>query len=114
MNKEELFKELKKLHDYHAYDGLMNQGYQTAILDAIDLIKKYFNTENFKSDKVVIPEWLTSEVQIKAKETYCSHKDPNDSKRVEAIRIIQKAASDSGYKIDLKKAIEILQTILYK
>ena len=46
MKKEELIKELIELRDIEKYSQseLMNIGYKTAILDALDLVKKYFET----------------------------------------------------------------------
>jgi hypothetical protein len=42
MNKDELIKELEELRDIKDYSQskLLNTGYRTAILDAIDLVKK--------------------------------------------------------------------------
>lgn len=42
MNKDELIKELEELRDIKEYSqsNLMNTGYRTAILDALDLVKK--------------------------------------------------------------------------
>ena len=42
MNKDELIKELEELRDTKNYSQseLLNTGYRTAILDAIDLVKK--------------------------------------------------------------------------
>ena len=44
MKKEELIKELQELRDIANYQQseLMNIGYKTAILDALDLVNKYF------------------------------------------------------------------------
>jgi hypothetical protein len=44
MKKEELIKELHELRDIANYSQseLMNIGYKTAILDALDLVNKYF------------------------------------------------------------------------
>jgi hypothetical protein len=41
MNKDQLIKELKELRDIKNYSQskLLNTGYRTAILDAIDLVK---------------------------------------------------------------------------
>jgi hypothetical protein len=45
MTKEELIKELEELRDIKNYSQseLMNTGYKTAILDALDLVNKYFD-----------------------------------------------------------------------
>ena len=45
MRKEELIKELEKLRDVENYSNheLMNTGYKTGILDALDLVIKYFD-----------------------------------------------------------------------
>jgi hypothetical protein len=44
MTKEELIKELEELRDIKNYSQseLMNTGYKTAMLDALDLVNKYF------------------------------------------------------------------------
>jgi hypothetical protein len=44
MTKQELIKELEELRDIKNYSQseLMNTGYKTAILDALDLVNKYF------------------------------------------------------------------------
>lgn len=45
MTKEQLIKELEELRDIKNYSQseLMNIGYKTAILDALDLVRKYFD-----------------------------------------------------------------------
>ncbi len=45
MKKEELIKELEELRDIKNYSQseLLNTGYRTAILDALDLVNKYFD-----------------------------------------------------------------------
>jgi len=45
MTKEELIKELEELRDIKNYSQseLLNTGYKTAILDALDLVNKYFD-----------------------------------------------------------------------
>jgi hypothetical protein len=45
MTKEELIKELEELRDIKNYSQseLMNTGYKTAMLDALDLVNKYFD-----------------------------------------------------------------------
>lgn len=44
MTKEELIKELEELRDIENYSQseLMNTGYKTGLLDAMDLVNKYF------------------------------------------------------------------------
>lgn len=64
------------------------------------------NKTNFNN----IPEWLTTEVISKAKTTWHEHKDVNDHKRIEAMRIVQNCAKNAGYDIGIKKATEILTT----
>jgi len=48
MSKEELIKELEELRDIKNYSQseLMNTGYKTAILDALDLVNKYFDLDS--------------------------------------------------------------------
>ncbi len=58
---------------------------------------------------VAVPEWLTKELIELAKVSWYEHKDLNDNKRVEAMRIIQRGALAAGYKIGIKKATELLQ-----
>jgi len=58
---------------------------------------------------VAVPEWLTGEIRALAKTTWNDHKDFNDNKRVEAMRIIQQCALTAGYTITIKKATELLQ-----
>ena len=60
-------------------------------------------------NRVAVPEWLTDEICALAKTTWNDHKDFNDNKRVEAMRIIQRCALDAGYTITIKKATELLQ-----
>ena len=45
MTKQELIKELEELRDIKNYSQseLMNTGYKTAMLDALDLVNKYFD-----------------------------------------------------------------------
>ena len=45
MTKEELIKELEELRDVENYSQseLMNTGYKTGLLDALDLVNKYFD-----------------------------------------------------------------------
>lgn len=45
MTKEELIKELEELRDIENYSQseLMNTGYKTGLLDALDLVNKYFD-----------------------------------------------------------------------
>jgi hypothetical protein len=45
MTKEELIKELEELRDIDNYSQseLMNTGYKTGLLDALDLVNKYFD-----------------------------------------------------------------------
>jgi hypothetical protein len=45
MTKEELIKELEELRDIKNYSQseLVNTGYKTAMLDALDLVNKYFD-----------------------------------------------------------------------
>jgi len=54
------------------------------------------------------PEWLTDDIREKAKQTWNEHKNVDDHKRIEAMRIVQRAAEDVEYKIGIKKATEIL------
>ena len=44
MTKEELIKELEELRDVENYSQseLLNTGYRTGLLDALDLVNKYF------------------------------------------------------------------------
>jgi len=58
---------------------------------------------------VAVPEWLTDEIRALAKTTWNDHKDFNDNKRVEAMRIIKRCALAAGYTITIKKATELLQ-----
>ena len=58
---------------------------------------------------VAVPEWLTEEIRALAKISWYEHKDLNDNKRVEAMRIIQRGALAAGYTIGIKKATELLQ-----
>ena len=58
---------------------------------------------------VAVPEWLTDEIRALAKTTWNDHKDLNDNKRVEAMRIIQRCALAAGYTINIRKATELLQ-----
>lgn len=60
-------------------------------------------------DCIDMPEWLTDEVCALAKVTWNEHVDFNDNKRVEAMRIIQRAALDAGYTITITKATELLR-----
>jgi len=59
MNKDEVIKELEELRDIKNYSQseLLNTGYRTAILDAIDLVKK-----------------LTIPVVVGQSEQLCKHK----------------------------------------
>ena len=58
---------------------------------------------------VAVPEWLTDEIRALANKTWNEHKDTNDGKRVEAMRVVQSGALDAGYTIGIKKAMELLQ-----
>ena len=55
------------------------------------------------------PEWLTDEIRALAKKTWNEHKDTNDGKRVEAMRVVQRGALAAEYMIGIKKAMELLQ-----
>ena len=48
MSKKELLKELEELRDIKKYSQsvLLNTGYRTGILDAIDLVKKLTTTQS--------------------------------------------------------------------
>jgi len=48
MTKEELIKELEELRDIKNYSQseLLNTGYRTAMLDALDLVNKYFDLDH--------------------------------------------------------------------
>jgi hypothetical protein len=58
---------------------------------------------------VAVPEWLTEELCALANKTWNEHKDINDGKRVEAMRVVQRGALAAGYTIGIKKAMELLQ-----
>lgn len=60
-------------------------------------------------NSVVVPEWLTDEIRALAKKTWHESKRINDGKRVEAMRIVQRAAFDDGLIINIKTATALLQ-----
>jgi hypothetical protein len=60
-------------------------------------------------NRIAAPEWLTDEIRVLVKTIWNDHKDFNDNKRVEAMRIIQRRALSAGYTISIKKAMELLQ-----
>ena len=67
MNKDELIKELEELRDIKEYSqsNLMNTGYRTAILDALDLVKKLnIPVVVGRSEQLVCPHCKGLEVYI--------------------------------------------------
>jgi hypothetical protein len=75
----------------------------------VNVDQKLLNQTSNDINYISYPEWLTEDIRIKVKETWNSHKDINDNLRIEAMRIIQKAATLAGYKINIKKATELLK-----
>lgn len=63
MTKEELIKELEELRDVENYSQskLLNTGYRTGLLDALDLVKKYFDLADVIKNNVIGSLQLTDE-----------------------------------------------------
>lgn len=66
MTKEELIKELEELRDIENYSQseLMNTGYKTGLLDALDLVNKYFSL---------------APVSMRSEQLTCEHKNIKSS-----------------------------------
>ena len=95
---------------------LDNEGYGTGsnfTLNAVANLMAEYAAKNCSIPAVIncvaVPEWLTDEIRALAKTTWNDHKDFNDNKRVEAMRIIKRCALAAGYTITIKKATELLQ-----
>ena len=56
-----------------------------------------------------VPEWLTPDVRKQVKETWDSHKDCDDGLRVKALKLVQSTARESGYEVNIKKAMELMK-----
>lgn len=56
MIKEELIKDLEELRDVENYSQseLLNTGYRTGLLDALDLVKKYFDLADVIKNEVAV------------------------------------------------------------
>ncbi len=73
------------------------------------------NAKRFLSERItnvssgVLPEWLDVDTRDEVKNIWDSHKVTDDGLRVEAIRLLQKRALDGGYKIGIKKAMDVLK-----
>jgi len=72
-----------------------------------NVIEKYIKSNS--AINCAVPEWLTDELRALAKVSWYEHKDLNDNKRIEAMRIVQRGALATGYTIGIKKATELLQ-----
>ena len=83
------------------------QMYRSQMKNVLEFINQLKQVKNCFIPAV--PEWLTDEIRALAKTTWNDHKDFNDNKRVEAMRIIKRCALAAGYTITIKKATELLQ-----
>jgi len=82
--------------------------FRTIISELEKYIREKENQDSSPKECVDVPGWLTKEIRELANKTWHSHKDVNDGKRVEAMRIVQRGALDAGYTIGIKKATELL------
>lgn len=77
--------------------------------DKQDLLEELRKLLEISKENNSVPEWLTNDVRSKAELIWNEHVDYNDNKRVEAIRLIQRAALDAGYSIQIYMAMELFQ-----
>jgi hypothetical protein len=105
---EDQLSKLELVAEKYLYEGADN--YHIAWEGITKIIEAW---ENMKKGDVIngigVPEWLTEKIRAKAKITWYEHKDVNDNKRTEAMRIVQRGAEATGYKIGIKKATELLK-----
>ncbi|MCK9543433.1 MAG: hypothetical protein M0R03_15540 [Novosphingobium sp.] len=91
-----------------------NMDNQEAVVKAFENVKTWIR-ENLLGNVQVneenenVPEWLTPEVRKTVKNTWDSHKDTDDHLRVKAVKIVQETALNSGYKISISKAMELMK-----
>jgi len=87
---------------------------QEAVVAAFENVKTWIRENvlgnvQVKEEKQNVPEWLTPEVRITVKNTWDSHKNSDDHLRVKAMRIVQETADKAGYKIGIKKAMDLMK-----